>query len=175
MVKLIIITGPESSGSAFISKVVANYLGATKNIDDWTGKGFCNSINKNIEILHRSQPSNKADEYFNLENFQKLKKKYENCEIYFIITTRYHLISGLSKKKRFNRTNNEISDNLIESKKILGKIIKSKEKFFIWNYETMIYLKEHYFDLLFKFLKHNNEFFSYPKVKDGNFKYIKES
>ncbi len=42
--KVFIITGPESSGSVFISKVIANYVGATKNINDWDGYGYCNSI-----------------------------------------------------------------------------------------------------------------------------------
>ena len=62
-----IITGPESSGSGFISKIIANYVGATKNIDYWNGYGYCKSLKPNIKILHRSQPYISANKYFTLK------------------------------------------------------------------------------------------------------------
>lgn len=94
--KIFIITGPESSGSVFISQVIANYVGATKNIDDWNGYGYCKSLKPNIKILHRSQPFQSENKYFTLKQF---KEEFKGMELYFILTTRYHEFSNLSKKK----------------------------------------------------------------------------
>ena len=167
MVKVFIITGPESSGSVFISKIIASYLGATKNFNDWSGYGYCSSIRSDIKILHRSQPFEKVNQYFTLQQF---KEEFKGMDLYFILTTRYIQFSNISKKNRFNRTNKDIINNLYKSKSILSEIIKSNEKYFIWNYETMLYLNEVYFDLLYKFIGGINKF--YPKIKDGNIKYL---
>jgi len=166
--KFFIITGPESSGSVFISQLIANYVGATKNINDWNGYGYCNSIDPNIKILHRSQPYCKANQYFTLKQF---KEEFKEMELYFIVTTRYTEFSNLSKKTRFKRSEKDINNNMLQSKLILSEIIKSNEKYFIWNYETMLYLNEVYFDLLYDFVEGINK--HYPKVKDGNIKYMK--
>jgi hypothetical protein len=166
--KIFIITGPESSGSVFISQVIANYVGATKNIDDWNGYGYCKSLKPNIKILHRSQPFQSENKYFTLKQF---KEEFKGMELYFILTTRYHEFSNLSKKKRFNRSNKDIDNNMSQSKLILSEIIKSNEKYIIWNYETMLYLNEVYFDLLYDFVEGINK--HYPKVKDGNINYMK--
>ena len=42
---------------------------------------------------------------------------------------------------------------------------------FIWNYETMLYLNEAYFDLLYDFVGGINK--HYPKLVDGNMNYMK--
>lgn len=170
MIKAYIITGPESSGSVFISKVLAYALGATKNIDDWDGYGHCKSVNPNIKVLHRSQPYCYKDQYCNLKQF---REEFKNMDLYFVLTTRYHAFSNISKSNRFNRTNEDIMNNAKESRIILSEIIKSGEKYFIWNYETMLYLKEVYFDLLYKFIGSNSKY--YPQnVSDGNIKYVKK-
>lgn len=165
--KVYIITGPESSGSVFISKVIANYVGATKNIDDWNGYGYCNSINPDIKILHRSQPFQNKNQYFTLNQFEE---EFKGLELYFILTTRYIHFSNLSKKSRFGRTEQDIENNMLKSKSILSEIINSNKKYFIWNYETMMYLNEVYFDLLYNFVDGVNKF--YPKIIDGNIKYL---
>lgn len=166
--KFFIITGPESSGSVFISQVIANYIGATKNINDWDGYGYCKSLKPNIKILHRSQPYGNANQYFTLKQF---KEEFKGMDLYFILTTRYHEFSNLSKIKRFERTEKDINNNMLQSKLILSEIIKSNEKYFIWNYETMLYLNEVYFDLLYDFVEGINK--HYPKLKDGNINYMK--
>ena len=168
--KVFIITGPESSGSVFISQVIANYVGATKNINDWDGYGYCKSLKPNIKILHRSQPFVRAEQYFTLKQF---KEEFKGMGLYFILTTRYTKFSNLSKIKRFKRTKKDIDNNMLQSKLILSEIIKSNEKYFIWNYETMLYLNEVYFDLLYDFVGGINK--HYPKVKDGNIKYLPSS
>ncbi len=92
-------------------------------------------------------------------------------DLYFIVTTRYAEFSNLSKKTRFKRSEKDINNNMLQSKLILSEIIKSNEKYFIWNYETMLYLNEVYFDLLYDFVEGINK--HYSNVKDGNIKYIK--
>ena len=165
--KAFIITGPECSGSVFISQVIANCLGATKNINDWNGFGRCKSIVPNIEVLHRSQPSGP----FKYTTLKEFKNEYRGAKLYFILTTRYHEFSNLSKIRRFKRCKQDIEFNMAHSKLILSEIIKSKEKYFIWNYETMLYLNENYFDILYDFLEVSKR--NYPKIKDGNIKYFK--
>ena len=166
--KFFIITGPESSGSVFISQVIANYVGATKNINDWNGHGYCKSLKPNIKILHRSQPSGNANRFTTLK---QIKEECKEMDLYFILTTRYHECSNLSKVNRFKRSEKDIINNMEKSKSILSEIIKSNEKYFIWNYETMLYLNEIYFDLLYNFVEGINK--HYPKIKDGNIKYLK--
>ena len=168
MVKVFIITGPESSGSVFISKIIAYSLGATKNIDDWNGYGYCNSIKSDIKILHRSQPWGGRNKYFTLQQFNE---EFKGMDLYFILTTRYQEFSNISKKSRFNSSDKDIVNNLSQSKFILSEIIESNEKYFIWNYETMLYLNEVYFDLLYNFI--GSSIKHYPKCIDGNIKYIK--
>ena len=92
-------------------------------------------------------------------------------DLYFILTTRHTQFSNLSKIKRFGRTKKEIDNNMLQSKLILSEIIKSNEKYFIWNYETMLYLNEVYFDLLYDFVEGINK--HYPKLKDGNINHMK--
>jgi hypothetical protein len=94
-------------------------------------------------------------------------------DLYFVLTTRYYAFSNISKRNRFNRTNEDIANNSKESRLILSEIIKSSEKYFIWNYETMLYLKDVYFDLLYKFIESDSKY--YPQnVVDGNIKYVKK-
>ena len=165
--KVFLITGPESSGSVFISQVIANYVGATKNINDWNGYGYCKSIKPNIIILHRSQPWGNANQYLTLK---QIKEEFKGMDLYFILTTRYHEYSNLSKIRRFGRTEEDINNNMLQSKSILSEIIRSNEKYFIWNYETMLYLNEVYFDLLYDYVGGVNK--HYPKVEDGNKNYF---
>lgn len=172
MKKAFIITGPESSGSTFISQVIAKSLKQIKSLNEWNGRQFCNNKLPNkdekddIIILHRSQPFGNEN-YFTYNNFKRLFKGYE---MNFIICTRYIEISNLSKKSRFNRTDNEINKSIIKSREIIKDICKN-EKYFIWNYETMNYLQELYFDMLYEFLNVKCNY--YPNnIFDGNKKYV---
>ena len=165
--KAFIITGPESSGSVYIAKIIAFVLGATENISDWSGRGFCDSRIPDIEIIHRSQPWGTASQYSDVNDFKNIFNGYD---LYFIVCTRYHMISNKSKESKFNRTGIDLKNNLVKSKSIFTEIIKN-EKSFIWNYETMLYLREIYFDLLYKFLESKKSY--YPTdIIDGNVKYL---
>ena len=53
-------------------------------------------------------------------------------------------------------------------KSIISDIVKSGEKYFIWNYETMVYLSDVYFNLLYDFLEIDSNNRKYPEVINGN-------
>ena len=174
--KAYIITGPESSGSVFISKIIAYVLKQTKNINDWNGYGYCNNkgpISMNdIIIYHISQPSAAAKEYKWFTDLHRLKKMFKNYNLHFILCTRYHNISNISKAKKYKKPCKKLKKDLDRSRNILSEIIL-KEKYFIWNYETMLYLKNIYFQTLYKFLDTKSTFFPNNLI-DGNKPYIKE-
>jgi|SaaInlStandDraft_6_1057023.scaffolds.fasta_scaffold01242_16 hypothetical protein len=171
--KIIIITGREGTGSTFLSRTL--YNGITNRFD-WSGSGLSSDNinekiifnNQEIILFHRTQPCNTVDYFTELDD---LKKKYKNDDIYFIITTRYNIITNITNSNRFNRTDLQNQDNSKKCKKIIGDIIK-KEKYFIWNYETMLFLKEIYFEMLYNFLELELDYIP-NKIEDGNLKYIK--
>jgi len=76
-----------------------------------------------IIILHRSQPYLQHDKYCDLNEFKELFKDYE---LFFILCTRYHVISNHSKKHRFQRREDQLIDNYDISKKILTEITKTE-------------------------------------------------
>ncbi|HLB52564.1 MAG TPA: hypothetical protein VJK48_02505 [Chlamydiales bacterium] len=163
--KAYIISGPESSGSTFIARVIAHVVGKDPIYKEWSGRKWNGDLGDDVVILHLSQPAGK--EFYDLAWFQKTFADYDR---YFILTTRDVNIIKTSKKKRFKRTkDNAISDQEM-SKNILSDIIKN-EKFFIWNFETQIYLKESYFQLLYDFLEVKSNFFP-PDLTDANAKHI---
>jgi hypothetical protein len=166
--KAYIITGPESSGSVFISRVVSYVVGKDASYGQWDGYGMNGKIGDDIVCLHRSQPYANAETYYTLEQYQE---DFSGYDIYFIVTTRDMHISAISKAKRFKRNQKEILENKKVSREILTRIMSSNEKSFVWSYETMLYLGEAYFKKLYEFLKVDSSFVP-GDMKDGNKKYI---
>ena len=167
--KAYIITGPESSGSVFISKVVSYVVGKDKVYGEWDGYGWNGELGDDIVCLHRSQPYISARKYCTLEDFKSTLPGYE---IYFILTTRDNNIVSRSKISRFSRSANDLTHNRDMSRNILTSIIESGERSFIWNYETSIYLRDSYFRLLYEFLGATIDFIP-QDLRDGNHKHIK--
>lgn len=100
-------------------------------------------------------------------SIEKIKEKLIGYELYFIITTRdmsCSLASQISRKFPAKK------GHYIKSKEILSKVIQN-ERFFIWNYETFVYLKEVYLYLLYNFLEVSSDFVP-GEIKDGNKKYF---
>ena len=155
-----IITGAESTGSVFISKCISKSMGFT----DWNGYRFFEP-SADIKFLHRSQPWGNARQYSDYGRFSEIFDGYE-CK--YIVCTRDISFSNLSKQRRFGRKDGELKHNRNTCKSIISDIITSGEKYFIWNYETMVYLGRVYFDLLYDFLKIDNSSRKYPEVINGN-------
>jgi len=166
--KAYIITGLESTGSVFISQVIAYVVGNDVNYKQWSGYGLNGQIDDDIVVLHRSQPYGRLN-FLTREDAHDL---FPNHELYFIICTRDLTIESLSIKRRFNRSEKEISQIIRPTaKKILQDIIQN-EKYLIWNYETQQFLKETYFQILYDFLEVESDFIP-PNLYDANKKYIK--
>jgi len=155
----IIITGAESTGSVFASKAIFKSFG----FDGWNGYGFYKP-NHQFKFLHRSQPYGKN----NYSNYQELSSFFQNFECKYILCTRDITCSNLSKQRRFNRTDSDLKHNHNTCKQIIFEIISSGEPYFIWNYETMIYLGKIYFDLLYDFLEIKNSDRYYPCILNKN-------
>jgi len=168
---MVVVIGPESSGSVMVSKIIGNVIGASA-YGKWTGYAWSpkaeNELrHKNNVVLHRSFPNGK-DYYLDVD---KLYNKYKNeYDIKFVITTRDKNIVKLSKQKRFGRDDNECKlNNDISKEKIKNTI--DKYDFFIWSYETFLYLEEIYLYQLYEFLNVESDFIP-NNIFDGNEKYI---
>ncbi len=165
-----IVTGPESSGSVFITRVISYVLGKDLFYKQSSGYGFNGNIGDDLVILHLSQPFCRPAQFCNLAKFHDMFGDYE---LYFILTTRDLNIINKSKKERFGGSALELEEHLDISREILGEIIR-KEKYFIWNYETQIYLGAVYFELLYNFLQVKSNFLP-GDLYDANEKYLKTS
>lgn len=166
--KAFVITGPESSGSRFIARVIAHVTGKDKRYLDWNGIKMNGKLGDDLIILHLSQPHNRPTKFSSLRDFKNLLKGYE---LKFIITTRDQNIVKKSKIKSYFETAKSAKEHQILSRKILTEIIKH-ESCFIWSYETQQYLREIYFQKLYEFLGVNTNFF--PRdLFDANQKYLK--
>lgn len=157
-----IITGAESTGSVFISKCISKSMG----YDSWDGYNLYEPSHE-IKFLHRSQPWGESQQY---SDYKQLSKMFIGYDCKYIICTRDITFSNLSKHKRFNRTNQEMERDHGVCKSIISNIITSGEKHFIWSYETMVYLGDVYFDLLYDFLEVKSCDRNYPDVINGNIK-----
>lgn len=160
MKRAYIITGAESTGSVFISKCISTSMG----FHDWDGYHFYEP-SSDIKFLHRSQPFLTSQQYSTYDELSKIFSSYE-CK--YIICTRDISFSNLSKRKKYERTNHQLKHNHNTCKSIISDIVKSNEKYFIWNYETMVYLGDVYFDILYDFLEIDNNSRKYPQVINGN-------
>lgn len=163
-----IITGPESSGSQFISRVISYVVGKDKRYKSWSGEGFNGQACDDIIVLHKSQPYSSEGKYLSLKDFEYMFKGYKK---YFIITTRDKNIIDLSKKRRFcKKDKKQLEMEFFRSRKLLGEIIE-KRPCFIWSYETFLYLGQPYLKKLYEFLEVDSDFFP-SDVFNGNKKYI---
>lgn len=167
--RVILVAGPESSGSMFIARHIAKTL-------DWEYHNYLPPGSEELEtdnnkVVHFSFPLG-TKPYF--PDLREILQSYKDYDRKFILTTRDQNISMLSKYRRFRRRNSACVQHKHRSKQSIGNIIKSQEPYMIWNYETMLYLEDTYFDLLYDFLGLSPKKRSIPKeMYDGNKKYIK--
>ncbi|MCH9630554.1 MAG: hypothetical protein S4CHLAM37_05550 [Chlamydiia bacterium] len=161
--KAYIITGTESSGSMFISRVIAYVLGLSES---WEGYGMLGKPGDQTVVVHRSIPYDSGS-FMALNDYKKLLEDYK---FYFIVCTRDMKISCLSAKRRFKRSASEVQSHHLKAKEILSEIL-NKEEAFIWSYETQLLLKEAYYQKLYEFLEVESDYLP-PHLFDANDKYI---
>jgi hypothetical protein len=178
--KCVFVIGPESSGSTLVAQLISEVLNGA---DEWNGRGFncCNSAScdkennfslpcKEVEhlICHRSLPFMEEAKWPPLEKWQSV------YDAHFIICTRDATISKRSVRQRFGRKPETIEEHQKRARVMIGKVLKSESKSFIWSYETFMYLQEDYFRLLCDLLGVENSYFT-SNIKDANLKYINSS
>jgi hypothetical protein len=174
----IFITGPESSGSTLVAKIIAQVLGNPT----WSGRGFnccddaqCDADNGYINpcrkverlVCHRSLP---FKHYW--PPFDAWKEKYNGK---YIICTRDKTICRYSQLTRFSWKDEKILKE--EEKKVsllLDDLINSEDtSTFIWSYETYVLLGKTYLNLLADYLEiPRYEFENFEPPRNENAKYI---
>lgn len=168
--KAYIITGPCSSGSIFIARVISYAVGKDAHYKQWDGFGLNGTIGDDILVMHRSQPYGaETKKFITRAQFHTMFPGYK---LYFIIPTRDQNIQSKSTKRRFDWTKEERKQFEPKAQTILKDIIRN-ENCFIWSYEAQCYLKKPYFEMLYKFLEIESDFFP-ADLKDFNKKHIKK-
>jgi hypothetical protein len=164
--KCIFIIGSPCSGSKLIAKIIAHVLGGCK-YGSWDGMKWAKSKNKNL-VCHFSMPAGDIKKEWPPIN--KWIKKYGDAyDLCFILTVRDSSCSSKSRLK--HRTSLKVQQE--ENKQIkanMQKVIDSGAKYFIWSYETFMFLRGMYLQELWKALDIESNFI--PELKDGNIKYI---
>jgi len=154
----ILITGAESTGSVLCAKTIA------KAIDYnciWDGYGK-HEIN-NYSLYHVSMPTGKPPKfpYVAFDEYD-----------YIVICTRDVNVSILSKKNRFKKSREQCESEMSTAKYVLTGLMHNHPCYFIFNYETFMYLGYTYLHILYNFLGIKSTYM--PKLNDGNKKYISE-
>lgn len=166
-----VITGPECSGSSFIAQVIAHACGVDSTFQQWDGRGQLGRLGDKIIILHRSQPYGPDLRFITMRELETI---YENYELRFILTTRDRSISAVSNKHRRNRPIDLQIEHEERALVIMKEIMSSQHRFFIWSYETFMFLRDAYLHQLYARLVDTTTPF-YPSnasIKDANKKYV---
>lgn len=168
MKKLILIIGPESSGSTLIAKVCAKSIMQESDGFFNSGDSFC--TNENQMVIHKSLPEHLPPIFCDINS---MIVNYENkgFEVYVILTTRDITISEHSRIKNFLKTKKQVKAESAKAKEIMIEILSNHSKTFIWSYETFMYLGEHYLNKLSAFL--DIELENAFELRDGNHLTIK--
>lgn len=166
--KAYIVVGPECSGSVFISQVIAYVVGKDKVYKQHSAEFMNGEVGDDIVVLHCSLPTFNNHVFYDRAYF---KKKFVGYDVYYILTTRDHNISATSKIRRFKESRGEVFKHEKRAREIMGEILIN-ERAFVWSYETMVLLKESYFQKLYDFLDVDSNFFPLD-LKDANSKYFK--
>ncbi len=176
--KCIFITGPESSGSTLIAKLLSEVLGNPT----WSGRGFnccddgqCDAENGYVKpckpvnplVCHRSLP---FKHYW--PPIEEWKDAYDGK---YVICTRDKNVSQISQLKRFDWKDEDILNN--EEQRVLellDDLINDKKSLtFIWSYETYVLLGQTYLYLLADFLEiPHDRFKEVIPPRNENRKYI---
>jgi len=159
--KCVFVIGPESSGSMLIARICSHVLNIQR-YGEWNGVAW--SDKGSHKVCHRSLPYGNPPQYPDIKRWVSENEK--DYDLYFILTTRDITISEIS---RFNRWSKPIEQSQLESakaKEIIATVINAGHSFFIWSYETFMYLEGSYLDILYQFLGVKSDFI--PELIDAN-------
>jgi len=183
--RCVFVVGPESSGSMLAAKIVAHVLGV-RAYGQWdppvgwshsdlpqghvSDAAHASAVAARIDtVCHRSLPYGRdGDQYPDIDQWRWLNR---DAACQFVITTRDVSIVDRSKRARFRRSEALCRDNRERSRQFIANIVERKLPYFIWSYETLVYLRNDYLQLLYEFLGVESAFVP-PDLFDGNEKYV---
>ena len=150
----ILIFGPESSGSAMLTRIIGKHLGLIIG-------GYGSTTSPDHTLTHTSLPSSGK-----FPNIEQLVEDHDRV----IITIRDNTISQLSKIQRFKKDpiEAEIENNF--AREWIQRIITLNPDCYIWSYEAFIYLQDTYLEILLSWL--GLQPVEYEQITDENRKYI---
>jgi len=157
----VFVIGPESSGSMLIAKICSHVLDI-QGYDKWNGVAW--SDRGMHKVCHRSLPYGDPPKFPNLERW--ILENETNYELYFILTTRDIFLSERSRFRRWEKSFQQSQAESAMAKEIISNVIKGGYPFFIWSYETFMYLERAYLECLYRFLGVESNFI--PMLFDGN-------
>jgi len=160
-VKLALVVGPEGSGSALVSRIIAHVVGAT-DYKRWNGLGHVRG--NGWKVLHRSLPSLRRAVFYDIE---EMIRKHAKHELYLVLTTRDMTFAQRSAMSRFGRTKKEAQTYTARAARIMGKLMDEYDCL-VWSYETLVFLKAPYLKRLYRFLGIESDFV--PPLYNANSK-----
>lgn len=171
--KCIMVIGPESTGTHFISQILVCAAGIRNDMDTAKFGDFGEIENEMNRVHHISLPTSPKAVFMPIEQMVvDFKKQFK--EVYVVCCTRDITMSEKSRLNRMPfRTPDDVVNHTEHANKIISGVIENHSDIsFIWSYETFMFLKHNYMKKLYEFLKIENDFTEYV-VNDANPKYIK--
>lgn len=166
---IVIVTGPENSGSKLCARTIAHVLKIC-SFEDWPGYAWAPNKKGNSlhSVLHRSTPYAGS----NIINVKELCNKYKDKDLKFVFTTRDgNITKNRLIQKRKNYTDQTADKFLNENIKIIKKVRENNIPYMFWSFEATILYEDIYLYELYKFLELESKFI--PPLFNANEKYIK--
>ena len=159
--KCVFVIGPESSGSMLIAKIISHVLDSHK-YGEWNGIGWSDKgVHK---VYHRSLPYGYPSKFPNLKDL--ILENEKDYDIYFILTTRDISISEVSRFNRWAKPFGRAKQESEQAREIMITVMNGVQPYFIWSYETFMFLKKEYLKSLYQFLGVESD--SIPNLIDAN-------
>jgi hypothetical protein len=164
--RCVFVVGPESSGSRLIAKIIAHALGV-QQYGEWNANYVCHKGAH--KVYHLSLPSGYPSRFPDIKSL--IDSHRDDYDMYFVLTTRDTTISETSRLDRFRRREYaRIQKETMKAREMMIEVIRSGHAFFIWSYETFIFLGKDYLNTLYAYLGLKSDFM--PPLEDGNKKRI---
>ena len=144
--KFVLVIGRASTGSKLIAKLMAHILGVTE-YGTWEGHDCPIENNSENIVIHKSLPNDR-----DWPDVNGIISEYPDHEIYIIITTREETLAKQSRTDTYHWTEEQEENDKFLSKNIISSVMNSGNKFFIWSYETFMFLGIDYLISLCKFM-----------------------
>lgn len=164
----IVIIGPESSGSTLIAKTCA--MAIDSNIAKKFNSGDILTLHNHV-VIHKSLPEHLPPIF---PDIRHIISEYElkNFKVHVILCTRDITISQYSRIRKFLKPKNQTKEESKKARSIMLDIMETHDSWFIWSYETFMFLGELYLQRLYHFLAIESNY--YPNITDGNKKSIEK-